>query len=131
MEMNLTQLCDLDPMIDDPKILARCIIPTVTDFEPSDEDNEDSNLDIPDFEPSDEYNEDVHGYMSANAFPDINEFEPCDEYIEDNHGYENRIQGISKDYHDHGDPTEQCVKCGALLWLAESRVGSTNSTREG
>ncbi|GJS21036.1 putative helitron helicase-like domain-containing protein [Tanacetum coccineum] len=90
-----------------------------------------SILHIPDFEPSDEDNEDVHGYMSANAFPDINEFEPCDEYIEDEHGYENRIQGISKDYHDHGDPTEQCVKCGALLWLAESRVGSTNSTREG
>ncbi|GJR72436.1 ATP-dependent DNA helicase PIF1, partial [Tanacetum coccineum] len=103
----------------------------IPDFEPSDEDNEDSNLDIPDFEPSDEDNEDLHGYMSANAFPDINEFEPCEEYIEDDHGYENRIQGISKDYHDHGDPTEQCVKCGALLWLAESRVGSTNSTREG
>ncbi|GKA85205.1 hypothetical protein Tco_0806859, partial [Tanacetum coccineum] len=25
MEMNLTQLCDLDPMKDDTKILARCI----------------------------------------------------------------------------------------------------------
>ncbi|GJW91044.1 replication protein A 70 kDa DNA-binding subunit B [Tanacetum coccineum] len=25
MDMNLTQLCDLDPMIDDSKILARCI----------------------------------------------------------------------------------------------------------
>ncbi|GKE20078.1 hypothetical protein Tco_1431590 [Tanacetum coccineum] len=50
------------------------------------------------------------------------------EETEDEHGYTDRIEGISKEYIDHGDPTEQCDKCGALLWLAESKRGSTNAT---
>ncbi|GKC22573.1 hypothetical protein Tco_1024723 [Tanacetum coccineum] len=47
------------------------------------------------------------------------------EEIEDEHGYTERIEGISNEYVDHGDPTEQC---GALLWLTESKRGSTNAT---
>ncbi|PWA44089.1 hypothetical protein CTI12_AA529660 [Artemisia annua] len=35
--------------------------------------------------------------------------------------------GISKDYKDHGDPIYKCQDCNALLWHAESVVGSTHS----
>ncbi|GJS41040.1 hypothetical protein Tco_0566083 [Tanacetum coccineum] len=52
----------------------------IPDFEPSDEDNEDSNLDIPDFEPSDEDNEEsVTWNIPANAFPIYKEFEHSDD----------------------------------------------------
>ncbi|PWA56294.1 hypothetical protein CTI12_AA419740 [Artemisia annua] len=37
------------------------------------------------------------------------------------------FNGISKDYKDHGDPIFKCVDCDALLWHAESVVGSTHS----
>nr|GEW71608.1 ATP-dependent DNA helicase PIF1 [Tanacetum cinerariifolium] len=80
---------------------------------------------IPDFEPTDEENEDGNVYID----PDIPDFDPCGDDIEDDYGYLDRIQGISKDYYDHGDPTEQCNKCGALLWLAESNVGSNTAAK--
>ncbi|PWA46651.1 hypothetical protein CTI12_AA504720 [Artemisia annua] len=31
------------------------------------------------------------------------------------------------DYLDHGDQNVQCKACGAMLWLAESKRGATNS----
>ncbi|PWA41527.1 hypothetical protein CTI12_AA551220 [Artemisia annua] len=37
------------------------------------------------------------------------------------------FNGISKDYKDHGDPIYKCADCDALLWHAESVVGSTHS----
>ncbi|PWA58163.1 NBS-LRR protein [Artemisia annua] len=37
------------------------------------------------------------------------------------------FNGISKDYKDHGDPIFKCADCDALLWHAESVVGSTHS----
>ncbi|PWA92770.1 hypothetical protein CTI12_AA015920 [Artemisia annua] len=37
------------------------------------------------------------------------------------------FNGISKDYKDHGDSIFKCADCDALLWHAESVVGSTHS----
>ncbi|PWA88026.1 hypothetical protein CTI12_AA116200 [Artemisia annua] len=37
------------------------------------------------------------------------------------------FNGISKDYKDHGDPIFKCADCDALLWHAESILGSTHS----
>ncbi|PWA96429.1 hypothetical protein CTI12_AA038880 [Artemisia annua] len=67
--------------------------------------------------------------QKGKSVADIPVFEMSDEDPEDEYGYMDRIEGISKDYFDHGDQTEQCIKCGALLWLAESMVGSTHSSK--
>ncbi|PWA50508.1 ATP-dependent DNA helicase PIF1 [Artemisia annua] len=61
------------------------------------------------------------------AVENIPQIDLSDEGYEDEDGYTERIEGISKDYLDFGDPTEQCDKCGALLWLAESKRGSNNA----
>ncbi|GKC32340.1 hypothetical protein Tco_1039634 [Tanacetum coccineum] len=61
---------------------------------------------IPDFKPYDEDNQDGNVYTDTIKDSCIPDFEPCDEDIEDQYGYSDRIEGISKEYHDHGDPAE-------------------------
>ncbi|GJW97221.1 hypothetical protein Tco_0179029, partial [Tanacetum coccineum] len=63
------------------------------------------------------------------SIADIPVFEMSDEECEDEYGYTDRIEGVSKEYYDHGDQTKQCMRCGSLLWLAESMVGSTNANK--
>ena len=43
--------------------------------------------------------------------------------------YNNKIHFIifNLDYLDHGDQNVECKACGAMLWLAESKRGATNS----
>ncbi|GJX17321.1 hypothetical protein Tco_0218153 [Tanacetum coccineum] len=42
----------------------------------------------------------------------------------------NRFEGISNEYHDHGDPIFGYESCGELLWHAESSVGNTHANSE-
>nr|GEV80059.1 putative PIF1 DNA helicase/replication protein A1-like protein [Tanacetum cinerariifolium] len=42
----------------------------------------------------------------------------------------NPFEGISNEYHDHGDLIFRCESCGALLWHVESSVGNTHSNSE-
>nr|GEZ80647.1 replication protein A 70 kDa DNA-binding subunit B [Tanacetum cinerariifolium] len=65
------------------------------------------------------------------SMADIPIFKMTDEESKDEYGCTDRIEGISKEYYNHVDQTKQCIKCGALLWLAESMVGSTNATNDG
>ncbi|GKE57010.1 hypothetical protein Tco_1496195, partial [Tanacetum coccineum] len=41
-----------------------------------------------------------------------------------------KFSGISKDYFDHGDPTEECQECHALLWRAKSLRGNPNASKK-
>nr|GEX57855.1 NBS-LRR protein [Tanacetum cinerariifolium] len=66
--------------------------------------------------------------MKSSRRINFNDIDDEDEY--ETESKNNRFEGISNEYRDHGDPIFGCESCGALLWHADNSIGNIHANSE-